>query len=73
MIWQPKPGQKVQVRYRKSMRIMTGLHTQEGTVVTVASGQKQKNALVEFNRGYGEVDRFVIPRGNLFAVKSTTE
>lgn len=71
MIWQPKPGQIVQVRYRKSMRIMTRLHTQEGKIITVAAGQKQKNALVEFDRGYGEVDRFVIPRGNLFTVKPT--
>ena len=65
MIYQPKPGQKVLIRYRPSLRQETGLHMATGTVLTVASGRKTKNCLVSVSN-YGI--KFVIPRGNLFKI-----
>jgi len=61
MIYQPKPGQKVLIRYRPSLRQETGLHLTAGTVLTVASGPKTKNCLVQI-----EDRKIVVPRGNLF-------
>jgi hypothetical protein len=72
MIWCPKPGQAVELRYRKSMRDATGLHAKKGTVLVFARGPKTKNALVRV--GITHPDRWmtykniVVPRGNLRAI-----
>ncbi len=64
MIWQPKPGQTVQIKYRLSMRKETGIHDSTGTIMKVGSGNKPKNCLVTLSD-----DRpVVVPRGNLFAI-----
>ena len=82
MIYQPKPGQKVLIRYRPTLRKETGLHMATGTVLTVASGRRTKNVLVRTYRedhNAGLYSRFctgwiteinvVIPRGNLFKIE----
>jgi hypothetical protein len=62
MIWQPKPKQRITLKYRKTLRHDTGLHGATGSIETVASGVKTKNALVRLDNGR----RVVAPRGNLF-------
>lgn len=65
MIYQPKQGQIVLIRYRPSMRQETGLHMTTATILTVASGHKTKNCLVSVVP-YGI--KVVVPRGNLFKI-----
>ena len=65
MIWQPKQGQNVQLRYRKSLRAETYLHEALGTVEKVAKGPKVKNCLIRLPWGF----LVVVPRGNLFLIK----
>lgn len=61
MIWRPKPGQRVEIRYRKTLRATTGLHGKTGRVIAAGAGKGPINALVEI-----EGRRVVIPRGHLF-------
>jgi len=70
MIYHPRPGQRVTLRYRgprrrgaPSMRDWTGLHLARGTVVVAGTGGGPLNALVELDDG----QRAVVPRGHLFA------
>lgn len=72
MIYQPRPGMHVELRYRgpgrkgaPSLRDYTGLHLARGVVMVVGAGGGPINALVELDRGR----RVVVPRGNLFTVK----
>ena len=62
MIWRPKIGQRVQLRYRKSMRDVIGLHLVTGTVIRVATGSKSINAEIRLDNG----KTVIVPRGNLF-------
>jgi len=64
MIYQPKTGQKVLIRYRPGLRGETRLHLAEGIITVVGSGNRPKNCLI--NIGLYKV---VIPRGNLFKIK----
>lgn len=66
MIYRPRPGQRVQLRYRPSLREYTGLHLATGTVVVAgAPGGGPINALVALDDGR----RVVVPRGQLFEVQ----
>lgn len=64
MILQPRVGQVVELRYRQSMRTVTGLHLRIGEVVAVGVGPGPINALIALDGG-GSV---VVPRGNLEAI-----
>ena len=64
MIWKPRPGQAVQLRYRKTLRELTGRHEVCGVVIAASIGPKQRNATVDIG---GET--VVVPRGNLFAME----
>jgi len=63
MIYRPKQYQTVLIRYRPSLRDETCLHMAKGNVMTVASGRKTVNCLVDVC-GH----KVVIPRGNLFKI-----
>lgn len=72
MIYQPRPGQQVTLRYRAprrrgapSMQEYTGLHGACGVVVVAGTGRRQINTLVELEGGR----LVVVPRGLLFAEK----
>lgn len=62
MIRRPRPGQRVELHYRPSLRAYTGLHLVAGTVEVVASGGGPINCLVRLADGR----RVVVPRGQLF-------
>ena len=66
MIWRPKIGQRVQLRYRRSMREAVGLHLATGTVICVATGPKSINAKIRLDTG----KIVIVPRGNLFKYKA---
>lgn len=61
MIWRPKPGQRVILRYRKPMRPYFP-HLTTGLVLKAANGPGPINALVELDNN----TLLVVPRGNLF-------
>ena len=64
MIWRPKPGMRVELRYGRRWREcprLARLHGERGAVVTAASGPGPVNALVSLDRG----GRVIVPRGNL--------
>ena len=77
MIYRPKKGQRVQVRYNKKHRSNVQAlaewigqtepvcHETLGTVERVASGQRCVNVEVLLDNGTSAI----VPRGNLFAVK----
>ncbi|HUS46134.1 MAG TPA: hypothetical protein VM219_08925 [Phycisphaerae bacterium] len=62
MIWRPKPGQRVVVRYNRLARRFFPHHGREATVETVGDGPGPINAQVRFDDGI----RVIVPRGNLF-------
>jgi DNA helicase TIP49 (TBP-interacting protein) len=65
MIWHPEIGQRVQLRYRRSMQDVVGLHLKTGTIIRVANGTKTINAEVRLDNG----KTVIVPRGNLFKYK----
>jgi hypothetical protein len=72
MIWRPKCGQWVQMRYRPSMRPITGLHRLFGVVLCAGTGPGPINALVKVQVRLDEnlrpvTKKVVVPRGNLFS------
>jgi len=70
MIWRPKPGDRVEIRYgvqwRKGRRFEL-LHESRGIVKEAGRGPGPINALVELDLG-GYPPLVVVPRGNLVAV-----
>jgi hypothetical protein len=83
MIWRPKPGTRVRLRYRPDMRPLTGLHLATGTVEVAGRGPGPINAAVPrelhkkrspcpINAAVRLEDgrRVVVPRGNLFQVET---
>lgn len=66
MIWRPKAGQRVVLRYNaraRSEAIHIGnLHNQHGRVLTVGKGAKMVNTRVRLDSG----EVVTLPRGNLF-------
>ena len=61
MLVHPKAGQRVELRYRPSMREWGGLHGARGTVEIVAKGPGPRNHQVLLD--YGR--RVAVPCGNL--------
>lgn len=66
MIWRPKPGQPVILRYRKTLRPLCPHHGAAGIVIKAGKGPGPINALVDLDGR-----RLVVPRGNLFPRKGT--
>ena len=64
VIWHPQPGQRVELHYRKSMRV-NGLHLSRGVVRAVGKGLGPINAAVILDDG----TLIFIPRGNLVELK----
>lgn len=62
MIWRPRKGQSVELRYRKSVRELIPYHGCLGTIVIVGIGPGPINSLVELTDGR----KVCVPRGNLF-------
>lgn len=62
VIWRPKVGMEVELRYNKRLREWTGLYLAKGTVCKVGVGKGPINALVELRDGR----KVVVPRGHLF-------
>ncbi len=62
MIWRPKPGQRVRLRYAKRYARIMPCHDRTGAVLAAASGPGPVNALVKLDGG----EAVVVPRGNLF-------
>lgn len=60
MIWHPKPGLRVQLCYRKSLRGHAP-HGSTGAVVTVGRGPGPVNVLVRLD----DERLVIVPRGNL--------
>lgn len=63
MIWRPRNGQRVELRYKKSMRPHCP-HGAHGVVLKAGTG-KIINALVMLDSG----EQMIVPRGNLFPEK----
>jgi len=61
MIWRPKPGQRVLIRYRKSTAFSMPFHGVHATVERAANGPGPINAQVRTDTGR----RTIVPRGNL--------
>lgn len=61
MIWQPKPGDRVILKYRKEMRQVCP-HYQVGTVEIAGRGPGPICALVKLD---SDDKKIVVPRGNL--------
>ncbi len=59
MIWHPRPGQRIELRYRPAMRGVCP-HGQRGTVEIVASGR-----IVNCQVWLDDGRRVIVPRGNL--------
>ena len=66
MIWHPRIGQQVVIRYRKAWKALMPWEGGEGVVVCVARGPGPINAMIETERG-----RVVVPRGNLVAKEAS--
>jgi len=64
MLTAPKPGRRVELRYRPALRAVTGLHAARGVVLAVGRGPGPRNHLVAIDGGR----RVVVPRGHVFAV-----
>lgn len=71
MIFHPKVGQEVQIRYGKAWAklVNKGLNGMYGRVLVVGTGQKQKNCLIgisvlRWHPGTPDM-KIVVPRGNL--------
>ena len=69
MIWRPKPGQMVQIRYRKSARAVIPFHKFFGLVEAAGTGPGPINALVWVPLN-DKSHRIVIPRGQLFELEN---
>ena len=65
MIWQPKRGQVVIVRYNKRAAKFFSHHDEPAVVGRVARGPGPRNAEVRFADGV----RMIVPRGNLFRLE----
>ena len=70
MIWNPKPGQSVELRYAKKKRSMVMYHEYIATVLKASKGPGPKNVLVHIQTIHGAKDwggvKVVVPRGQLF-------
>jgi hypothetical protein len=65
MIRHPKPGDRVVLHYRASVRPVTP-HGKRGVVVLAARpGTRPRNVLVKLNAGPGTCGYLVVPAGNL--------
>jgi len=62
MIWRPRVGQRVELHYRKSMRL-NGLHLARGVVTVAGCGPGPINAAVTLDDGR----TVIVPRGNMVA------
>jgi len=60
MTWHPQPGQRVELHYRKSMRV-NGLHLARGVVTVAGNGPGLINATVMLDDGR----TVIVPRGNM--------
>lgn len=60
MIYQPKPGQQVQVWYEKKAAALMPLHGQLGRVVAASRGPGPRNAKIDAGGA-----QYIVPRGNL--------
>jgi len=69
MIWQPKPGQRVRIRYRCGIAEQMPHHNCAGTVIRAGRGPGSINAEVRLDSDAvgGEWLSVIVPRGNLFA------
>ncbi len=65
MIYQPRIGQRVQLRYARQRAQFFPYHGRTGEVITVAGRGGPVNALIKLDNG----TRVVVPRGNLCEVK----
>lgn len=63
MLANPKPGQRVQVWYRKDRAAFMPLHGREGTVVVVSRGKPRNHGVMVDGAVY------VVPCGNLRKVE----
>lgn len=63
MIWHPKPGMAVELRYRKSNRKDTP-HGLRGIIIAAGKGPGPVNAAVKIGD-----EIMIVPRGNLKEVK----
>lgn len=64
MIWHPKTGDRVELRYRESWLSdphFASLHRARGVVICAAAGSSQVNAAVQLDDGRV----LVVPRGNI--------
>lgn len=69
MIWHPKLGRRVELRYNAGLRKIphfAGLHRACGVVICAAAGRTQVNAAVRLDDGRV----LVAPRGNLTEAKN---
>lgn len=60
MIWRPKVGQKVEIRYAREWRAVNYMHGYVGRITKVAHGPGP--IVVEVDR------RIIVPNGNVSAV-----
>jgi len=65
MIWHPRVGQHVEIRYRPGVRGVLAHHGRCGTISRVARGPGPISAEVLLDTGMS----VVVPRGNLVAQK----
>lgn len=65
MIWRPKPGQRVKLRYNKILREVCPHHLATGTVLIAAKGPGPISALVVLDDG----TEITVPRGQLFKIR----
>ncbi len=64
MIWQPKPGQRVLVRYRRGIAQAMPMHGEAATVLAAGRGPGPRNVMLDIG---GRVA--VVPRGNLVGLE----
>lgn len=72
MIFHPRVGQEVKIRYRQSLRPLSKFHNMTGRVLQVGKGKGPVNVLVgisvlRWHPGTPDI-QVVVPRGNLFAI-----
>lgn len=65
MIWKPKAGQRVVIRYAKKRAQLFPYHNRVGVVVVASSGACAVNVMVRLD----DDSVVVVPRGNLVAVE----
>lgn len=65
MIWKPKTGQRVEIRYAKKRAHLFPRHGCKGVVRVTGAGQRAANVLVRFDDGAD----VIVPRGNLFLLE----